>query len=114
MTVVRSHVKDASSWRVGVETCSSQHLTGDFAPRSAKSRGSSMRPCLTYVSAIAMAGGAARTTPGLASPAPPTVTAILAANHTAVGQVPANGGAEFDYSYSGSGLTGTRTDSVGL
>ena len=89
-------------------------MTGDFAPHSARSRGFSMRPCLTYVSAIATAGVAAMTTPGLASPAPPAVAAILAANHTAVGQVPANGGAEFDYSYSGSGLTGTRTDIVDL
>lgn len=73
-----------------------------------------MRPCLTYVSAIAMAGGAAMTAPGLASPALPDVAAILAANHAAVGAVPASGGAEFDYTFSGSGLTGTRVDSVDL
>ena len=56
------------------------------------------------------------TTPGLASPAPPTPTVanILAANRTAVGQVPANGGAEFEYSYAGNGLKGVRTDIVDL
>src|SRR5258708_17794067 len=53
-------------------------------------------------------------TPGLATPSPPTVAAILAANHTAVGQVPANGGAQFDYTYSGNGLTGSGTDIIDL
>jgi hypothetical protein len=76
-----------------------------------------MRRCLTQVSAIALTSAMMVTTPGLASPTPPTpptVAAILAANHAAVGQVPANGGAQFDYHYAGNGLTGTGTDSVDL
>jgi PDZ domain/Aspartyl protease len=72
-----------------------------------------MRVCLTSVSAIAVAIGAAMTSPVLASPAP-TAEAILAANHAAVGKLPSTGGAKFDYASSGYGLTGSRTDLVDL
>jgi hypothetical protein len=39
-----------------------------------------------------------------------TADAVLTASHGAVGAAPATGGAEYDYSYEGNGLTGTRTD----
>ncbi|THD58506.1 aspartyl protease family protein [Phenylobacterium sp.] len=45
--------------------------------------------------------------------AAPTAAAVLDANHAAVGDLPAAGAAEFDYSHTGSGLTGpavTRFD----
>jgi hypothetical protein len=43
-----------------------------------------------------------------------TVDAILAANHAAVGDAPSSGMAQFDYAYSGAGLTGTRRDVTDL
>ena len=64
--------------------------------------------------AIAMAIGAAVTSSLLAAPAAPTPEAILAANHAAVGKLPAAGGAEIDYALSGNGLTGSRTDLIDL
>ena len=64
--------------------------------------------------AIVMAIGAAATPLALASPATATPEAILAANHAAVGNLPATGGAEFDFATSGFGLTGSRTDLVDL
>ena len=73
-----------------------------------------MRLCLTSVSAVAVATAVAMTSSALASPAAPTPEAILAAHHTAVGNLPPTGGAELDYAYSGYGLTGSRTDLVDL
>ncbi len=52
---------------------------------------------------LAMGGGAE------AAPVAQTVEAVLAANHAAVGQVPAKGTAEYRWTYAGSGLTGTAT-----
>jgi hypothetical protein len=49
-----------------------------------------------------------------AQPVAQTADAVLAANHAAVGDAPATGGAEFDYAYLGSGLSGTRTDIADL
>jgi hypothetical protein len=43
-----------------------------------------------------------------------TADAVLAANHAAMGDVPREGVAEFDYAYSGAGLTGERVDAVDL
>jgi hypothetical protein len=43
-----------------------------------------------------------------------SAAAVLAANHAAVGSLPAAGDAEFRYIWEGSGLTGTRTDRVDL
>jgi Aspartyl protease/PDZ domain len=73
-----------------------------------------MKSFLRNASAVAAAIGAAVTGSVLASPATPTPEAILAANHAAVGNLPATGAAEFDYSTSGYGLTGTRTDLIDL
>ncbi|HEY0340780.1 MAG TPA: aspartyl protease family protein [Steroidobacteraceae bacterium] len=73
-----------------------------------------MRRFPTFVTAIAMACAAAIATPGLAAPEQPGVANILAANRTAVGKLPSKGSAEVDYSYSGSGLEGSRTDIVDL
>jgi Aspartyl protease/PDZ domain len=60
---------------------------------------------------IVMAIGAAA---ALASPAAPAPEAILAANHAAVGNLPATGAAELDFATSGYGLTGSRTDLIDL
>jgi hypothetical protein len=49
-----------------------------------------------------------------AHPVAQTVGAVLAANHAAIGHVPETGAAELYYSYSGSGLTGSRSDRVDL
>jgi hypothetical protein len=49
-----------------------------------------------------------------AQPAAQSVAPVLSANHAAVGDTPQIGAAELDYAYSGSGLTGTRTDRVDL
>jgi hypothetical protein len=69
---------------------------------------------LTGASTIAMAIGAAVTSSVLAASTVPTPEAILAANHAAVGKLPATGGAELDYATSGNGLTGSRTDLIDL
>lgn len=45
---------------------------------------------------------------------PQTADTVLAANHAAVGAVPASGRAEYDYDWAGSGLTGTHVDLVDL
>jgi hypothetical protein len=45
---------------------------------------------------------------------PQSAAAILAANHAATGELPQIGTAQWDYDYSGSGLTGSRTDRVDL
>ena len=50
----------------------------------------------------------------LAVAATPTVESILAAYHTAVGKVPESGNARVDYTFSGSGLEGSRTDQIDL
>jgi hypothetical protein len=44
-----------------------------------------------------------------AAPAAPTAAAVLAANHAAVGKMPASGTLELDYELKASGLTGTTT-----
>jgi PDZ domain/Aspartyl protease len=70
-----------------------------------------MRQNLKTVSVLAVALGVA----GNAAAAPtPSVAVILNAYHSAVGKLPTTGGAEFDYDYSGFGLTGTRKDLVDL
>jgi predicted aspartyl protease len=67
---------------------------------------------MKYVLGGAFALAAASTV--YAQPQMPTVDAVLAANRAAVGDVLSTGGAEFSYAWSGSGLTGTRTDIVDL
>ena len=62
---------------------------------------------------LLLAASAAQAQPAAQLPAP-TADTILAANHMAVGGVPASGGAEFVYDWTGSGLTGVRTDLVDL
>ncbi len=47
-------------------------------------------------------------------PAAQTADAVLAANQAAMGDVPQQGAAAFDYAYTGSGLTGTEVDQVDL
>jgi predicted aspartyl protease len=49
-----------------------------------------------------------------AAPVAETASAVLAANHAAMGDLPQAGAAEFSYAYSGSGLTGTQVDEVDL
>jgi hypothetical protein len=56
----------------------------------------------------------AAATAAQAQPSAQTVDTILAANHTAVGNVPTSGGIALDYDWSGSGLTGTHTDIADL
>jgi hypothetical protein len=56
----------------------------------------------------------AAATAAQAQPPAQTADTILAANHAAVGNVPATGGAQYDYDWSGSGLTGTHTDIADL
>ena len=50
----------------------------------------------------------------LAVAATPTVESVLSAYHTAVGKVPDSGSARVDYTFSGSGLKGSRTDQIDL
>jgi hypothetical protein len=56
----------------------------------------------------------AAATAAQAQPAAQTADAILAANQAAVGKMPTSGGVEFDYDWSGSGLTGTHVDIADL
>ncbi len=67
-----------------------------------------MRPFLPCA-LVLLAAGAVH-----AQPVAETAEAILAANHAAVGDAPAAGGAEFDYEHTNSGLTGTLTDVIDL
>ena len=55
------------------------------------------------------AGGSA-----MAAPVAENAGAVLAANHAAVGAMPAKGAAEYHYAYAGSGLTGTATHTSDL
>jgi PDZ domain/Aspartyl protease len=70
-----------------------------------------MRPIFKTASLLA---GALGVYGNVAAAPTPTVAAILDTYHTAVGKLPATGGVEFDYDYSGFGLTGSRKDLVDL
>ena len=64
-----------------------------------------MRSHSAGVLALALAASA----PAIAAPVAQTVEAVLAANHAAVGPMPAKGAAASDYGFTGAGLTGTTT-----
>jgi hypothetical protein len=63
-----------------------------------------MRFLLAGALALSTAGAAA------AHPVAQSAEAVLAANHAAVGDLPAKGGLTLDYAYAGDGLTGTATE----
>ncbi|MGZ6038727.1 MAG: aspartyl protease family protein [Phenylobacterium sp.] len=67
-----------------------------------------MRTVLAALAVAATAGSAHSQTPSA------TAASVLAANHAAVGRVPAKGAARLDYRHIASGLTGTLTDRVDL
>ena len=66
-----------------------------------------MKPALSGALALVLAAAA----PAVAAP---TAEAILAANHAAVGNMPATGNARINYSFSAYGLEGSRTDNIDL
>ena len=67
-----------------------------------------MRVFLAGVLALAATGAAH------AEPVAQSAEAVLAANHTAVGDAPAAGSAKLDYEYTASGMTGTLSDTADL
>jgi hypothetical protein len=66
-----------------------------------------MTRCLLLAASLSAIAGAAGAQPA-------SVASVLAANHAAVGDPPATGAAELDYTHTGSGLTGPLVDRFDL